>query len=155
MATIFELDPYAGNINPVDPDGRKLFLAAMKERDNDKKFTMKQVNAKVFLDAMLHDSSKFSWESLVHSVPVGGNGETLSIFRDIRKLKSDFVLLEAKKTWADATTVYNSAVPKVTADFQVTDIDPANDPNDEVTFYRRVCSKMIWLRLLGSLSTAS
>ena len=80
MATLFELDPYAGNINPADSDGRKLFLAATKERDDDKKFTVKQENAKVFLDAILHDSSKFGLESLVHSVPVCGNGETLSIF---------------------------------------------------------------------------
>ena len=155
MATIFELDPYAGNINPAESDGRKLFLAATKERDDDKKFTVKQDNAKVFMDAMLHDSSKFGWESLVHSVPVGENDETLSIFRDIRKLKLDFVLREAKKTWADATTTYNSAVPKETADFVVADIDPGNDEDDQATFYRRVRSKMIWLRLLGSLSTAS
>ena len=155
MATVFELDPYAGNINPADTDGRKLFLAATKERDDDKKFTVKQDNAKVFMDAMLHDSSKFGWESLVHSVPVGANDETLSILRDIRKLKLDFVLREAKKTWADTATVYNSAVPKESADFVVEDIDPGNDQDDEATFYRRVCLKMIWLRLLGSLSTAS
>lgn len=155
MTTVFELDPYAGNINPADTDGRKLFLAATKERDDDKKFTVKQDNAKAFMDAMLHDSSKFGWESLVHSVPVGANGETLSIFRDIRKLKMDFVLREAKKTWADAATVYNSAVPKETADFVVSDIDPGNDQNDQAIFYRRVRSKMIWLRLLGSLSAAS
>ena len=48
----------------------------------------------------------------------------------------DFVLREAKKTWADAATVYNSAVLKRTADFVVTEIDPANDGGDQATFYR-------------------
>ena len=45
--------------------------------------------------------------------------------------------------------------PKEVVDFQEFDIDPSNDQNDQHTFYRRVCSKMIWLHLLGSLLTAS
>ena len=79
MATVFELDPYAGDINPANPDGGKLFLEAKKECDDDKKFTVKHDNAKVFMDAMLHYSSKFGWELLDHLVPVGTNGKTLSI----------------------------------------------------------------------------
>ncbi len=49
--TRFELDPYAGDINPAESDGRKLFLAATKEKDDDKKFTVKQDNAKLFMEA--------------------------------------------------------------------------------------------------------
>ena len=71
-------------------------------------------------------------------MPVSANGETLSIFLNIRKLEIDFVLQETKKIWADAATVYNSAVPKETTDFAVVDINPANDQGDEATFYRRV-----------------
>ena len=47
MATGFELDPFAGAINPANSDGRKLFLAATKECSNGKNFTMKQYNANV------------------------------------------------------------------------------------------------------------
>ena len=59
METIFELDPYAGNINPADTNRWKLFLVATKKRDNNKIFTVKQDTAKVFMDAILHDSNKF------------------------------------------------------------------------------------------------
>ena len=39
MTTIkFELYSYAGDINPAKSEGRKLFLAATKEKDSDKKF---------------------------------------------------------------------------------------------------------------------
>ena len=152
--TRFELDPYAGDINPAESDGRKLFLAATKEKDDEKKFTVKQDNAKLFMEAMMHDSNKFCWGELVHSVPVARN-ETLSIFRDIRKLKLDFVLLQAKKTWNSWTTLYSSTVPKESSDFEVINIDPENDVTDKPIFFRRVRSKMIWQRLLGSLSPAS
>ena len=59
MARIFEFDPYTRDINPSNLDRRKLFLAATKEQEGDKKFAVKQDNTKVFIDALLHNSSKF------------------------------------------------------------------------------------------------
>ena len=69
------------------------------------------------------------------------------------------MLFEAKKTWNNWATDATSAVPQTRADFVVLDIDPTSaDPNDahhEAQFYRRVRSKMIWKRVIGSITQAT
>ena len=157
-ARTFLLDPFRGNINPGETEGRKLYLSATKEREDDKKFTVRSDTAKAFMDAMVDDSTHFGWESLVDAIRIDG-GNDQSILRDIRKLKIDNVLREAKKTWNDWTTDATSAVPRTRTDFVVLDINPAStDPahtHHEEQFYRRVRSKMIWKRVVGSISQAS
>ena len=95
---------------------------------------------------------------MVDAIRIDG-GNDLSILRDIRKLKSDNVVLEAKKTWNDWATDPTSAVPRNRSDFVVLDIDPTStDPahaHHAEQFYRRVRSKMIWKRVVGSISQAS
>ena len=71
MPFVFELNLHLfGDINPADLEGKKLFLAAMKECNDTKEFTVKLDNTKVSMDSMLHDSNMFGWESLVHSVSI-------------------------------------------------------------------------------------
>ena len=157
-ARTFLLDPFRGNINPGETNGMKLYLSATKERDDEKKFTVRSDTAKAFMDAMVDDSTHFGWESLVDAIRIDG-GNDLSILRDMRKLKVDNVLLEAKKTWNDWTTDPTSTVPRTRTDFTVLDIDPTspnpNHAHHEAQFYRRVRSKMIWKRVVGSISQAS
>ncbi len=62
------LDPFRGDINPGETEGRKLYLSATKERDDDKKSTVRSDTAKVFMEAMVDDSAHFGWESLVNAI---------------------------------------------------------------------------------------
>ena len=88
--------PYGGNINPVNADDKKLYIAATKERDNNEKINVIQENAKEFREMVITDSAKFGWGSLVHRVECAG-GKVFSIIRDIRKVTLKHVMLQAYK----------------------------------------------------------
>ena len=60
-AQTFLLNPFQGNINPGNTDRRKLYLSTTKERDDDKKFTVRSDTAKAFMDAMVDDANQFGW----------------------------------------------------------------------------------------------
>ena len=163
-ASDFALNPYESNINPAKDDGRKLYIAATKEREADKKLTVNQETSKAFMEMMTHDCAKFAWGEMVTGVWITDGdktvtpivrGNTLSMLKDTRKLDIRFVLNQAKMVWNDYTHKPSNPKPSTRADFLKSVIQPWTGGNDQTQFYMRVRSKMIWERLLGSISAAT
>ena len=151
-ASDFALNPYESNINPAKDDGRKLYIAATKEREADKKLTVNQETSKAFMEMMTHDCAKFAWGEMVTGVWITDGdktvtpvvrGNTLSMLKDTRKLDIRFVLNQAKMVWADFNHKPSDPKPSAKADFQKSVIQPWNGGNDQTQFYMRVRSKMI------------
>ena len=57
----FVFVPYDADLNPGNPEDRKLILAASKETDDDKKIIVSIEKSKDFLQMVLTDASRFSW----------------------------------------------------------------------------------------------
>jgi len=150
----FIFAPYDADLNPGNPEDRKLILVASKEAAEDKKITVKQSNAKEFLDMVLNDCSKFSWGAIVHKIEIGVD-KFLSIVKDTRKLSLDQVKNAALRIWGNTAATFATPFPTDPDDMKIATIDPVNDQDDEKIFYKRVRSRMIADRLLGTISTST
>ena len=85
------------------------------------------------MEMMTHDCAKFAWGELVTGIWVeDGNrwsnpvvqGKTLSILKDTRNLKLNFVLNQDAMVWKDPNHKPSDPKPVSTADFTKSDIRP-------------------------------
>ena len=71
MATWFKPDPYSGEINTVNAEGRKSSSAATNERNDNKKFTVKRDDDKFFMGSKFHISNSFGPDKKTFNCFVG------------------------------------------------------------------------------------
>ena len=103
----FIIDLHKTDLNPAKPEDRKLYLAACKELNEDKRIQVKNETAKDFKEMAEVDSTKSGCRNLVHKIGNENNVE-FSIIRDVRKLKLEDVKASALKIWGDKTADRNT-----------------------------------------------
>ena len=147
---IFAVDPYNGNINPGNSEGAKLYMKATASMKEDDKFSINIDTSHKFLEAMTRDTNNFGWSSLVRNIQTGPN-ELKSLLRDHKNITMADMKRQAYKTWGNHSAAFADQVPD---NFDMEDIDPAQNNNHRAPFFRRVRSRMIAKRIVGYLNTS-
>lgn len=144
--------PFELTLNPATPDGRKMFTQATSNLPaGEKRIDVNPQNSIAFMTQVKDDAAAFSWGKLVHAIPVSST-HTFSIIRENRKLKLDDVKKSALITFGDRNANHASPIPVT---LTVEKNEPWNDPNHEVTYERRMRSKVIANRLRNILTKSS
>ena len=147
---IFAVDPYDGNINPGSSEGAKLYMKATAPMKDEDKFSINIDTSHKFLEAMTRDTNNFGWSSLVRTIQTGPN-EFKNLLRDHKNITMEDMKRQAYKTWGNHSATFADQVPD---NFDMENIDPAQNNNHRNPFYRRVKSRMIAKRIAGYLNTA-
>jgi hypothetical protein len=147
--TVFEENPYAGNINPSTSSGLKLFTTATAKRDKDDKLSATIAKNQQFLEGFRDDATTFGWSMLTASV--GANNH--NILNDFQNVNLEKVRLMMNPIFLDKD-VTNVTLPGDILPHMF-NIDPANEPTDVPIFYSRVRAHMIGCRILNSLDKPS
>jgi hypothetical protein len=145
----FATNPFSANINPASTNGLKLYQAATATRSETQLLKTTITEAKTFLDAMKDDATKFAWGKLTALITDGD--EHRNILRDFRHLTVNKVRLSMNNIFHSRTT---TTLP-VGRNPVMFSIDPANNDDDKVIFYKRVRANLIGLRIIGSLTATS
>ena len=149
MTTVFETNPFAGNINPATTTGLKLYQSATADRSDESRLSLSIAKSSQFLDAMKADATKFSWGKLTSTISIEGSNR--DILKDFKHVDVEKVRLRMNPVFKHRTDV--AALP--TGDLVAFAIDPAVDDADKPIFYSQVRANMIGLRILGSLNESS
>ena len=150
LQTTFNVNPYAGNINPNSRNGEKMFLTATKHRDESDRIKPNHQNAKQFLKMMEKDAGTFAWGNITSNIRINAAGDTLNLLKDYQTLTLDQVRRSNRNTFSEQHAAYNDDLQPNAVVFN---IDPANVPGDHQIFHARVRINMIGLRIIGSLTT--
>ena len=150
LQTTFNVNPYAGNINPNSRNGEKMFLTATKHRDESDRIKPNYQNAKQFLKMMEKDAGTFAWGNITSNIGINAAGDTLNLLKDYQTLTLDQVRRSNRNTFSEQHAAYNDDLQPNAVVFN---IDPANVPGDHQIFHARVRINMIGLRIIGSLTT--
>ena len=113
MTTLYNLNPYDGNINPSSTDGQKLFLKATQSLDKEKQIKVTQSNVQKIMDIFSADARKFGWAALVDVVPTTATGNPMSILQNFTELTLDHVKKQARETWGDRAANFDDDVPAI------------------------------------------
>ena len=155
MATTTYLsDPFEGDINPDSVSGQKLYTLGTAYRKKDELLSVAQENVSVIMSAFRHDANSSGRGPLINNILAKDNLSKFKILDNFQECTLELVKQQAVVTWNDAKATTATTFP--TTMTQVS-IDPADSskPQDKVTFYRRVRSKMIAKRIENSLTPAS
>ena len=87
----FLLHPYSENVNPSAVEGRKLYLAATKELDEDKRISVSIENGHKVKNHLETLSSKCSWGFLISKAP-DSNRDTKDTIKNYKSITMDDVL---------------------------------------------------------------
>ena len=143
MATTTYLsDPFEGDINPGSVSGQKLYTLGTADRKKDEILSVAQENVSAIMSAFRHDANSFGRGPLIDNILAKYNLSKFKILDNFQECTHELVKQQAVVTWNDdkaiATTTFPTTMTQVS-------IDPADSskPQDKVTFYRRVRSKMI------------
>ena len=150
--TVYVRNPYQANFNPADANGTKLWIAATKAFENDKKIAVKQNNVTVFMDQMKSDARKFFWSPLLNLIETS-DGTKKKLLEDFDSISLEDVQKQATRIWHDANATYATAVPATMTTADLTDID--TNPVSKKQFFERMRSEMIAERIEGVISTES
>ena len=143
-------DPFHGNINPGTKTGSQLYLKATASIPEEDKFDLNISSAQKFLDLIDQDADAFGWGELVRMIPVGLN-QHRDLLVEHKMLLEEHLKRQAHITWQNSSLAQNAAIPD---NYNVSTLDPANNPAHINPFYRRVKSRMIAKRILGRLKAA-
>ena len=152
--TTYLSDPFEGDINPGSASGQKLYTLGTADRKKDELLLVAQENVSAIMSAFRHDANSFGWGSLINNIIAKDNSSKLKILDDFQECTLELVKQQAVVTWNDENATATTPFP---TDMTQIAIDPADSakPQDRITFYRRVRSKMIAKRIENSLTPAS
>ena len=147
-------DPFEGDINPGSATGQKLYTLATADRKKDELLSVSQDNVSVIMSAFRHDANSFGWGTLINNITAKDNVTKLKILDDFQKCTLELVKQEAAITWNDHKATATTPFPTAMTQFTINPGD-SSKPEDKVTFFRRVRSKMIAKRIENSITAAS
>ena len=145
--TVYSDSPFDRKINPADSSGLKLFLAANKGPDSKERITLGPETAILFLQLFCSLSSLYGWAILIGLIP-DSNADKRNMLQQWNSLKVGDVQAQATLYWGDGTN--NIPTP-----LTITNLDPENDENHKIQFFKRVRSKMISTAIKAHLTTSS
>lgn len=150
-AISFNVNPYAGNINPNSRTGERLFSTATKARDDSDRIKPNHQTAKQFLKMMEKDAGEYAWGNIISNIRSDAAGNTLDLLSDYQQLTLDQIRRSNRPIFQDRAALYGDALVDNQTAFE---IDPAADAvTDLPIFHSRVRINMIGLRIIGSLTT--
>jgi len=129
----YRLSPYDGDILPSTYDGLKLYLAATKSLDEDKRWALNVQNGLTIKSRLLQAAPKFFWESVVIIPLMYNTRGTPSHFINIigHPENVDISHTRFHKALACSTPDYSTLIVHGTT---IVDIDPMNNETDRPTF---------------------
>ena len=139
--------PFDGNINTADSSRLKLFLAAIKGPDYKERITFGPETAILFLKLVRSLSSLYGWVILIGLIP-DSNADKHNMLQQCNSLKVRYVQAQATSYWGNRT----NGIP---TPLTITNLDPKNEENEKIQFYKRVRSEMISKSIEAHLTTSS
>ena len=144
----FETNPFAGNINPSTIEGSKLYLKATEVPPLNQRVNVSIETGHEVRNVLENDRSTFAWGKLIAKVPDAMRNER-DIIKNYKCLSLEDCIKYANTFLGDGTLT-NPGQNRT-----LMELDPANDPDHRIMFYKRVRSKMISQRLQGRLDAES
>ena len=145
--TVYSDSTFDGDTNPADSSGLKLFLAATKGQDSKERITLGPETAILFLQLVCSLLSLYGWAILIGLIP-DSNADKRNMLQQWNSLKVRDVQAQATLYWGDGT---NGTPTPLT----ITNLDPENEENNKIQFYKRVRSQMISKAIKAHLTTSS
>ena len=144
----FTLNLFATDINPSMSEGSKLYLKATEELPKNERITVTLENGTIVRRYLELYRTKFTWGMLLSKVP-DDEGTLKDVIKHYRSITLANVL-EFNNTYLGDRS--NSAPLAI---WVMPDLDPANNPDHKIQFFKRVRSQMIAREIEGIINSNS
>ena len=152
MTNQYVHNPYEANINPMTPDGLKLYLKSIGAKDKDEdRIKMLQQNSKAVVTFTEDPSQKFGWSVITINIddPKDPVHNMVNIFTSISSLKLENVNKQACRYWVPGDGNYCPYF------LGISNIDPALQVNEHPLLFARFSLEMIEKGIQDHISKTS